>query len=203
MRIAVMGSGYVGLVTGTCFAHLGNDVICVDNNEKKVQSLKKGKVPFYEPGLEEMVRTNLKEKRLRFTSRIRDAVKVSDIIFISVNTPQKENGEANLAFVEAVSREIAKSMNGYKLIIEKSTVPVETGEKVYLTIKQNLKKDIDYDVASNPEFLREGSALYDFLNPDRIVIGVRSKKAEKNVAGSLPTDQSTRVSNGCEECRNH
>jgi UDPglucose 6-dehydrogenase len=179
MKIAVIGSGYVGLVTGVCFANLGNDVICVDNNEQKIRSLKKGKVPFYEPGLGELVRVNIKERRLRFSSDTRNAVRASDIIFISVNTPRRENGEANLIFVEAVSREIALCMNKYKLIIEKSTVPVDTGEKIYQTVKRNLKKKIDFDVASNPEFLREGSALYDFMNPDRIVIGVRSKRAEK------------------------
>jgi len=179
VNIAVIGSGYVGLVTGACFSNLGNSVVCVDNNEAKVRSLKQGHIPIYEPGLEEMVRLNVKERRLRFTTNVKEAVQSSDIIFISVNTPPKETGEANLVWVEAVSRDIARSMTSYKLIVEKSTVPVETGERVYQTVKQSHKKNIDFDVASNPEFLREGSALYDFMHPDRIVLGVRSKRAEK------------------------
>ncbi len=179
MNIAVIGSGYVGLVTGACLSSLGNNVICVDNKEEKIRSLKRGKMPIYEPGLEEMVRVNMKEGRLRFTTNVKEAVRLSDIIFISVNTPPKENGEANLVWVEAVSRDIAHSMNGYKLIVEKSTVPVETGERVYQTVKHTHRKNTEFDVASNPEFLREGSAIYDFMHPDRIVIGVRSKRAEK------------------------
>jgi len=179
MKIAVAGTGYVGLVTGSCFANLGYDVVCVDKVEAKVRALNRGKIPIYEPGLEELVRINRKEGRLHFTTRMRDAVHGCDIIFICVSTPSKESGEADLISVEQVSREIARHMNGYKLIVEKSTVPVETGSRVYQTIKQNVKKNINFDVASNPEFLREGSAIYDFMNPDRIVVGVKSKKAEK------------------------
>jgi len=179
LNIAVIGSGYVGLVTGACLSSLGNNVICVDNNPIKVRMLKRGKMPIYEPGLEEMVRTNVKEGRLSFTTETTAAVRKSDIIFIAVPTPPKDNGDADLSFVERVAHDIANGMNGYKLIVEKSTVPVETGEKVHRTIKHSRKKDVDFDVASNPEFLREGSAIHDFMNPDRIVVGVHSKRAEK------------------------
>jgi UDPglucose 6-dehydrogenase len=179
MNIAIIGSGYVGLVTGACLSSLGNQVICVDNNEAKIRMLKRGKMPIYEPGLEEMVHTNVKNGRLRFMSQTSTAVRESEIIFIAVPTPPKDNGEADMSFVERVARDIARGMDGYKLIVEKSTVPVETGDKVHQVIKQSGKKNIDFDVASNPEFLREGSAIYDFLNPDRIVVGVHSKRAEK------------------------
>lgn len=179
MKIGIIGTGYVGLTTGACFASLGNDVICVDNNEEKVRMLKKGHMPIYEPGLEELVKTNVKENRLSFTTSIGDAVKKCEVIFISVNTPPKENGDADLSAVENVSESIARNMTSYRLIVEKSTVPVETGVRVKQTIKANVKKNVEFDVASNPEFLREGSAIYDFLNPDRVVIGVESKRAEK------------------------
>ncbi|MFZ5802780.1 MAG: UDP-glucose dehydrogenase family protein [Candidatus Omnitrophota bacterium] len=178
MKIGVIGSGYVGLVTGTCFAHLGNEVICVDNNAKKIAMLKKGKSPIYEPGLSEMIRHHYKEKRLRFTESIAEAVAFAEVLFICVNTPPKENGEADLSFVENVCHEIARHMKSYRLIVEKSTVPVETGFWVQKTIKENRRQGVGFDVASNPEFLREGSAISDFLNPDRIVVGVSSKKAE-------------------------
>jgi len=179
VKIAVIGSGYVGLVTGACFANLGNAVICVDNDEAKIRSLKRGRIPIYEPGLEEMVRENMKLGRLRFTTRISEAVPPSTIIFICVPTPPKETGEADLIAVETVSREIARAMDGYKLIVGKSTVPVQTGMKIHETIRQSEKRHHEFDVASNPEFLREGSAIYDFMQPDRIVVGVGSKRAEK------------------------
>ena len=179
MKIGIIGTGYVGLTTGACFASLGNNVICVDNNEAKVRMLKKGVMPIYEPGLEELVKTNVKENRLSFTTSISDAVKKCEVIFICVNTPPKENGDADLSAVEIVSEAIASHMTSYRLIVEKSTVPVETGMRVKQTIKSNVKKNVEFDVASNPEFLREGSAIHDFLNPDRIVIGVESKRAEK------------------------
>ncbi|MDD5218768.1 MAG: UDP-glucose/GDP-mannose dehydrogenase family protein [Candidatus Omnitrophica bacterium] len=178
MKIGIIGSGYVGLVTGVCFAHLGNDVICVDNDLQKVAMLRKGKVPIYEPGLSEMIRQNRLEKRLSFSTSIAEAVDFADVIFISVNTPPKENGEADLSSVENVAREIARNLKEYRLIVEKSTVPVQTGEWIYKTIRENHKKGAQFDVASNPEFLREGSAIHDFLQPDRIVIGVSSTKAE-------------------------
>ena len=178
-KIAIIGSGYVGLVTGACLAEIGNKVICVDNDNKKIQLLKKNKIPIYEPGLEEIVKKNVKLKRLSFSNDISSSVRKSEIVFIAVGTPSREDGSADLSFVENVCKEIAKSLNSYKLIVEKSTVPVETGEWVEKTINKYLKKKVPFDVASNPEFLREGSAVNDFLNPDRIVIGVKSKQAEK------------------------
>ncbi|MDP1853022.1 MAG: UDP-glucose/GDP-mannose dehydrogenase family protein [Candidatus Omnitrophota bacterium] len=180
MNIAVIGTGYVGLVTGTCFAELGNKVVCVDSNRKKIDNLKKLIMPIYEPGLEDLVRRNVKEKRLNFSVNIKSAVENSEIIFICVNTPPKENGEADLTFVENVAKEIALCMDSYRLIVDKSTVPVETGKWVEHTVKINLKrkKNVEFDVASSPEFLREGSAIYDFMHPDRIVIGAESRKAK-------------------------
>lgn len=178
MKIGVIGTGYVGLVTGVCFADLGNTVICVDNNEAKIRTLNKGKLPIYEPGLLEMVSVNRSKKRLSFTTNIKDAVKKSDVIFIAVGTPPRESGEADLTYVEDVAREIARSMTCYKLIVEKSTAPVETGKWIEHTIAINNKKKIEFDVASNPEFLREGSAIEDFMNPDRVVLGVESKRAK-------------------------
>jgi UDPglucose 6-dehydrogenase len=178
MKISVIGAGYVGLVTGSCFADLGNEVICVDIDASKIKKLRAGKVPIYEPGLEKLIKLNLKEKRLSFSSDTKEAVKKSDIIFICVGTPPKDNGEADLTFVEHVSRDIASSMSSYKLIVDKSTVPVNTGEWVERTIKVHNPRNVEFDVASNPEFLREGSAIEDFMNPDRIVIGVKSKKAK-------------------------
>ncbi|MCX5668075.1 MAG: UDP-glucose/GDP-mannose dehydrogenase family protein [Candidatus Omnitrophica bacterium] len=177
MRICVIGSGYVGLVTGSCFADLGNDVICVDNDKSKVAALKKGTIPIYEPGLKELVKRNVKEGRLSFTGSLQDAVKKSEIIFVCVPTPPRDNGDADLTYVETVSKEIALSLSSYKLIVEKSTVPVNTGEWVERTINVHNKRKIEFDVASNPEFLKEGSAIKDFMNPDRIVIGVKSKRA--------------------------
>ena len=177
MNIAIIGSGYVGLVTGACFAELGNKVICADNDERKIVGLKKGVLPIFEPGLEESIINNMKAGRLLFTTRIKDAVKPCEIIFIAVGTPPLENGEADLTGIENVARNIALNMTGYRLIVEKSTVPVETGEWVKHTISTYVKSNIKFDVASNPEFLREGSAINDFMHPDRIVIGVESKKA--------------------------
>ncbi len=182
MNICIIGAGYVGLVSGACFADLGNRVICVDNDEKKIKRLNAGKIPIYEPGLEELVRRNKKEGRLSFSSDIKTGVKKCEIIFIAVGTPSRDNGEADLTFVENVSREIAVSMPSYRLIVEKSTVPVNTGEWVERTIRTFNKRGIKFDVASNPEFLREGSAIKDFMNPDRIVIGVQSKRARDLLA---------------------
>ncbi len=179
MNIAVIGSGYVGLVTGACFAHLGNQVICVDKDVSKIAKLKRGIMPIFEPGLKEMIQRNKKEGRLKFTTSIPDAVRKSECIFIAVSTPPKENGEADLTAIENVAIQIARAMRSYRLIIEKSTVPVKTGMWVEHTIKLNHRKNVKFDVASNPEFLREGQALSDFLHPDRIVIGVESKRALK------------------------
>lgn len=177
MRVGIIGTGYVGLVTGACFADLGNKVICTDIDTEKVAKLKKGVMPIYEPGLQEIVLHNIKEKRISFTSSLSDAVSLSDIIFICVGTPPKHSGEADLSSVEKVSREIAHFMRGYKLIVEKSTVPVDTGEWIARTIRLYNKQKVKFDIASNPEFLREGSAIDDFMHPDRIVLGVEGKKA--------------------------
>lgn len=179
MNICIIGAGYVGLVTGACLADIGNKVVCIDNNKQKVEALKKLKVPFYEKGLEDMVMRNVKANRLSFSSSIKEGVKKSLIIFICVGTPPRPNGEADLSYVEHVAEEIAKSMTSYRLIVEKSTVPVETGRWVEHTIKINIKKKVKFDVASNPEFLREGTAIEDFLHPDRVVVGVESKRAKK------------------------
>ncbi|MFA5349903.1 MAG: UDP-glucose/GDP-mannose dehydrogenase family protein [Candidatus Omnitrophota bacterium] len=179
MNISIIGSGYVGLVTGACFAELGNKVICADNNARKISLLKNGIVPIYEPGLEEMVRLNLKNKRLKFTSSIRAAVKASEVIFIAVGTPAFGNGEADLTGIENVARSIAQNIDGYRLIVEKSTVPVETCAWVKKTIFTYIRKGYKFDVVSNPEFLREGSAINDFIHPDRIILGVESAKAKQ------------------------
>jgi len=179
MKICIIGTGYVGLVTGACLADIGNKVICVDIDKDKIQRLKKGIIPIYEPGLDKLVKTNQRKKRLSFTSDLREGIKRSQIIFISVGTPPKDSGDADLTYVENVARQIAQHMTSYKLIVEKSTVPVETGEWVRRTVKINNKHDCDFDVASNPEFLREGSAIEDFMHPDRIVIGCESVRAKK------------------------
>ena len=176
MKICVIGTGYVGLVTGTVFADLGNDVICVDKQKAKVEDLKQGKLPIYEPGLEEMVRHNLQDGRLTFTTSTRDAVEKSVIVFICVNTPPKSDGETDLSFVQDAAREIALALNGYKVIVNKSTVPVGTGNLVRNIVQQHKSNDHEFDVVSNPEFLREGSAIHDTLYPDRIVIGAPNKK---------------------------
>ena len=177
MNISIVGTGYVGLTTGACFAELGNKVICVDNNKTKIESLKKGIIPFYEPRLEELVKKNTKRKRLFFSSSVKQGVEKSLVIFIAVGTPSRDNGEADLTAIENVARNIALNMKEYRLIVEKSTVPVETGLWVERTIAANIKARTKFDVASNPEFLREGSAIADFMHPDRIVVGVESKKA--------------------------
>jgi UDPglucose 6-dehydrogenase len=177
-NVAVIGTGYVGLVTGTCLAEIGHSVVCVDNDKKKIATLKRGAIPIYEPGLQELVRKNRKAGRLSFATSIAEGLKKAEIVFIAVNTPPLPNGDADLSYVEAVAREVARSMQRYTILVEKSTVPVETGEKVKQTIKLYGNGKGEFDVASNPEFLREGSAVKDFLNPDRVVIGVESKRAE-------------------------
>lgn len=175
MRITVIGTGYVGLVAGACLADMGNDVICVDNNDEKLKKLEQGIIPIYEPGLEELVKSNVLENRLNFTSDIDMAVKKSEVCFIAVGTPQDEDGSADLHYVLGVAEEIAKAMNGYKVIVDKSTVPVGTAEKVTEIIRKHT--DYDFDVVSNPEFLKQGNAVDDFLMPDRVVIGSNSEKA--------------------------
>ena len=177
MKIAVIGTGYVGLVAGACLADMGNDVICVDNNVEKLKLLEKGIIPIYEPGLEELVKVNCRENRLSFSSDIDNAVKVSKVCFIAVGTPQGEDGSADLKYVFEVAKQIAKSMNDYKVIVDKSTVPVGTAEKVSEIIKANTDKP--FDVVSNPEFLKQGNAVEDFLYPDRVIIGSNSERATR------------------------
>jgi len=179
MKISIIGCGYVGLVTGTCFAQLGNQVLCIDNDLKKINKLKKNILPIYEPGLEELLKINVKKKRLSFSSHIREAVEKTEIIFIAVGTPSRADGQPDLTGIENVATQIAKNLKEYRLIVEKSTVPVETGEWVKHTVKINNYFGTDFDVASNPEFLREGTAISDFMQPDRIVIGVDSERAKK------------------------
>ncbi len=181
MKIAVIGTGYVGLVTGACLAEVGTDVVCVDVNEQKISNLKKGILPIYEPGLDEIVKNNFKKGRLHFSTNLKEAIHDAQIAFIAVGTPPGEDGSADLQYVLAVADSIGKYMNGYMIVVTKSTVPVGTAAKVRASIKKALKtadKKIDFDVASNPEFLKEGAAVDDFLKPDRIVIGVESEKAK-------------------------
>jgi len=179
MDICIVGTGYVGLVTGACLADLGNKVTCVDINKKKIDMLKNGSIPIFEPGLEELVLKNRREKRLHFTTSLMHGVKNSLVIFIAVGTPPKTNGEADLTYVEDVSNRIAKIIPSYRLIVEKSTVPVDTGRWIKHTIQINKARKVKFDVASNPEFLKEGSAIEDFMRPDRIVIGVESKRSKE------------------------
>jgi UDPglucose 6-dehydrogenase len=177
MDISIIGSGYVGLVTGACFADVGHNVVCVDNDEAKVKTLQAGRVPIYEPGLEEIIHRNVSAHRLRFSSSIREGVDNSQIVFIAVPTPPQPNGEVDLSFIEKVSREIADVLNDYRVIVDKSTVPVKTGERVAETIKRYNRRGAKFDVVSNPEFLREGCAIHDLMHPDRIVIGAQSQHA--------------------------
>ena len=176
MNVGVIGAGYVGLVTGACFAEFGVNVTCIDTNEGRINLLQKGVVPFYEPGLEELIRKNVNEGRLQFSNNTAESVKKSDVIFIAVGTPSLEDGSADLSYVDSVARTIAENLNGYKVIVTKSTVPVGTGERVRNIIK-DIRNDGDFDIVSNPEFLREGSAIGDFMRPDRIVIGSGSERA--------------------------
>jgi UDPglucose 6-dehydrogenase len=177
MHIGIIGTGYVGLVTGACFAEFGLFVTCVDKDEKKIRSLKNGAIQFYEPGLDELVKRNIKQGRLKFTTKIGKAVESSLVIFIAVGTPRRGDGSANMEYVEEVAREIARHIDGYKVIVTKSTVPVGTGEKIRKIISKNLKEQTEFDIVSNPEFLREGSAIEDFMRPNRVVIGTKSQQA--------------------------
>lgn len=179
MKITMIGTGYVGLVTGTCLAGLGNDVICVDIDENKINKLNDGIIPIYEPGLKDLIETNIKEKRISFTTNIQYGIKESDVIFIAVGTPSDDKGNPDLSFVCDVAKNIGKYMNKYTVIVDKSTVPVGTSDIVKKIIKENQKIDIEYDLISNPEFLREGEAIKDFMNPDRIVIGYETEKSRK------------------------
>ncbi|MCK4252203.1 UDP-glucose/GDP-mannose dehydrogenase family protein [candidate division WOR-3 bacterium] len=181
MKVCMIGTGYVGLVSGTCLAEIGHEVICVDNDKKKIDILKKGSIPIYEPGLEELIAKNVKAGRLDFTTSIKEGVEKSLFLFIAVGTPPKDDGEPDLSSVEKVAEEIGSAMNEYKIIIEKSTVPVQTGKWVRTVIERFSKRVKDFDVASNPEFLREGSAIDDFSHPDRVVLGVESEKAKEKL----------------------
>ena len=176
MKITIIGSGYVGLVTGTCFAEVGHSVTCVDCDEAKVRLLQGGELPIYEPGLEELVPKNVAAGRLVFTSSTREGVEKSDVIFIAVPTPPMPDGSVDLSFMEGVARDIAHVMTSYKIVVDKSTVPVKTGDQVAETIRRYCKSRVEFDVVSNPEFLREGFAVEDFMKPDRVVIGVRSPR---------------------------
>lgn len=176
MNIAVIGTGYVGLVTGSVFADMGNDVICVDKEPGRIKQLSSGKVPFYEPGLEEIVKRNVDDGRLSFTTDLVSSVKKAEVIFIAVGTPSKENGEADLSQVEDAAKGIGRAMDRYKIVVNKSTVPVGTGNLVKNIIDRVKKKGVQFDVVSNPEFLREGSAIHDTLTPDRVVIGAPNRQ---------------------------
>jgi UDPglucose 6-dehydrogenase len=176
MKLTIIGTGYVGLVTGACFAEVGHQVVCVDNDPEKIKMLQAGGTPIYEPGLEELVRKNTTAGRLSFTASTAEGVGKSDVVFIAVPTPPQADGSVDLSFIEKVAREIAGAMTSYKIVVDKSTVPVKTGDNVSETIKRYCKSRVEFDVVSNPEFLREGFAVEDLLHPDRIVIGVRSQR---------------------------
>ena len=177
MNICVIGTGYVGLVTGTCLAEFGMNLTCVDKDETKIQLLSKGKVPIYEPGLEDLLKKNIKEGRISFSTNLKEAVKKSLVIFITVGTPSNSNGGADLKYIKEVAEEIGSYIDSYKVIVIKSTVPVGTGQKVKKWIKANLKTPVSFDLVSNPEFQREGSAINDFMRPDRVTIGAESEQA--------------------------
>ncbi|MGM9693978.1 MAG: UDP-glucose dehydrogenase family protein [Alloprevotella sp.] len=182
MKIAIVGTGYVGLVSGACFAEMGVEVTCVDINEEKIKMLSEGKVPIYEPGLEEMVVRNFREGRLKFTTRLTDCLDEVEAVFSAVGTPPDEDGSADLSYVLQVAREVGQNMNHYVVLVTKSTVPVGTAQKVKAVIAEELAArnvEIEFDVASNPEFLKEGAAVKDFMSPDRVVVGVESERARK------------------------
>ncbi|NLB64971.1 MAG: UDP-glucose/GDP-mannose dehydrogenase family protein [Lentisphaerae bacterium] len=177
MKISIVGTGYVGLVTGACFSDAGHEVMCIDNDPKKIEMLHRGEMPIYEPGLEELVERNVKAGRLHFTTSIKEGTEFAEVIFIAVGTPPGVGGEANMTYVEQVGREVAENMTSYRLLVEKSTVPAKTSEHLKRTVLKYLQADTDFDVASNPEFLREGSAISDATRPDRVVVGVESQRA--------------------------
>jgi UDPglucose 6-dehydrogenase len=176
MKLTIIGTGYVGLVTGTCFAEVGHQVICVDNDAAKVKLLQGGGIPIYEPGLQELVQKNAKAGRLSFTNSTAEGVEKSQVVFIAVPTPPQADGSVDMSYIERVARDIAGAMTEYKIVVDKSTVPVKTGDRVSETIKRYCKAKVDFDVVSNPEFLREGFAVGDLMKPDRVVVGVRSQR---------------------------
>ena len=177
MKLTIIGSGYVGLTTGACFAEVGHQVCCVDNDPRKIESLLAGEIPIYEPGLESVVKKNVAARRLRFTTSTEEGVEHGEVIFIAVPTPPQPDGSVDLSFIEKVAREIAVHLDSYRVVVDKSTVPVKTGERVANTIRRYAKPGVEFDVISNPEFLREGSAVEDLMKPDRIVIGGNSDRA--------------------------
>ena len=183
MNISIIGTGYVGLVTGACFSEVGHNVVCIDCDENKIKLLQSGGVPIYEPGLEGLVKKNVSGGRLSFTTSTQEGVEKSDVIFIAVPTPPLEDGSVDLSYIELVARDIADCMKSYKIVVDKSTVPVKTGEKVAEAIKRYCKSKCDFDVVSNPEFLREGFAVDDLMNPDRIVVGTSSDRPKKAMRG--------------------
>jgi UDPglucose 6-dehydrogenase len=185
MKISIVGTGYVGLVSGTCFADVGVNVTCIDIDQKKIDDLKSGIIPIYEPGLETMVHDNMEKGRLFFTTSLKESLDQTDVVFIAVGTPPDEDGSADLKYVLEVARQIGRHMNHYTVVVTKSTVPIGTAQKVKAAVSDELEKrgvEIDFDVASNPEFLKEGNAIQDFLKPDRIIIGTESDKAEKTMS---------------------
>jgi UDPglucose 6-dehydrogenase len=177
MKLSIIGSGYVGLTTGACFAEVGHHVLCVDNDQEKVDALNAGQIPIFEPGLEALVKKNVAARRLQFTSSTEEGVDHGEVLFIAVPTPPLEDGSVDLSFMEKVAREIAQNLSSYRVIVDKSTVPVKTGEQVAKTIREHARPGMEFDVVSNPEFLREGSAVTDLMQPDRIVIGSNSDRA--------------------------
>lgn len=179
MKITIIGAGYVGSVTGACLADLGNEVICLDIDRGKIEKFSKGDIPIYEPGLSDLIKRNVREKRLSFTTDAKKAIQGSDVIFIAVGTPSNKDGSVNIKFVESAAADVGRYMDGYKVIVDKSTVPVGTADRVKEIIKKSQKEKHDFDLVSNPEFLREGEAIKDFMNPDRIVIGVDNGKSKK------------------------
>ena len=207
MKIAIVGTGYVGLVTGTCFAEIGVNVICVDTNSEKIEALKQGIIPIYENGLEEMVNRNAKAGRLQFTTSLESCLNEVDVIFSAVGTPPDEDGSADLSYVLEVARTIGRNMTKYVLVVTKSTVPVGTAGKVRMAIQDELDKrgvQIDFDVASNPEFLKEGNAVADFMSPDRVVVsGVRTcKETDEQTLQTVSAEQLPRYLHGYSVCRN-
>ena len=183
MRVAMIGTGYVGLVSGACFSEFGVDVICVDKDAAKIDRLKAGEIPIFEPGLDDLVAKNVKSGRLSFTTDLTEAVSAADAVFIAVGTPSRRgDGHADLSYVYAAAAEIAEAMDGYTVVVTKSTVPVGTGNEVERVIRET-RPDADFDVVSNPEFLREGSAINDFMRPDRVVIGTGSERASEVMRG--------------------
>jgi UDPglucose 6-dehydrogenase len=177
MQVGIVGTGYVGLVSGVCFAEFGLSVVCVDKDARKIRALREGRVPFYEPGLGELLQRNLRQGRLGFSTKVADAVRGSQVVFIAVGTPPRGDGSADLSHVEAVAREVAQHIEDYKVVVTKSTVPVGTGKRLKALIRKHLRKEVPFDVASNPEFLREGSAIEDFMRPNRVVLGTESARA--------------------------